>query len=130
MKKEKILKAVSIILLVIYAIIFGIMMINKVMMKGEPDVLDSGVFAVTDGAINYALFHSACNLIFNILALISLKKQHFIIPTIFIGILISVGMRFVSYIILGKVMWITLSLMLRLVMLFLLVLIYRERKSE
>ena len=128
MKKEKILKVMAIVLLVVYAIIFGIMIVNKVMMQTVAGEMSGEVLAQTGASVHYALVHSACNILFNILVLVSLKNRRFIIPTVVVGVVISVAMRFVSYWMLGRISYITWSLVLRVVMLVMLLLIYREKK--
>ena len=125
MKKEKCLKTMSIILLIIYAIIFVFMIINQFMM-GTTSGISADVQAASKAAINYGLIHSMCNLVFNILVLCSLKYRKIMLPTVVIGLVISIAMRYVSYIILGSISYITLSLVLRIVMMILLVMLYHE----
>lgn len=125
MNKEKCLKVMSIILLIIYAIIFVFMIINQFMM-GTTSGISADVLAVSKAAIHYGLIHSVCNIAFNILALCSLKYRKIMLPTVVIGVVISIAMRYVSYIFLGSVSYITLSLVLRIFMMILLVMLFRE----
>ena len=122
MRKKKIIQWMSIILLLIYAVIFVIMLVNLGMMQQAAEDMSSGVLATTRAAVYYALIHGGCNLCFNAMALLSLKYRKLTIPTIFVGLLISVVMCFVSNYLLGTY-W---NSSLALVMIVLLSLLYRD----
>lgn len=75
MRKKKIIQWMSIILLLIYAVIFVIMLVNLGMMQQAAEDMSSGVLATTRAAVYYALIHGGCNLCFNAMALLSLKYR-------------------------------------------------------
>ncbi len=126
MRKKKIIQWMSIILLLIYAVIFVIMLVNLGMMQQAAEDMSSGVLATTRAAVYYALIHGGCNLCFNAMALLSLKYRKLTIPTIFVGLLISVVMCFVSNYLLGTYWNSSLAFVLRMVMIVVLSLLYRD----
>lgn len=126
--KEKILRGISVVLLIIYGIIFLFMLVNRMLMGAADSGMSAVVQQVTNQAIAYGLLHSAINVGYTILVLCALKRRRYIPFTIVIGCIISVLMRFLPLWLLGNVSYVSVPLLCRIVSMVLLFLIYRETK--